>query len=70
MCIRDRCADDHLICKECRPRVARCPQCRETFPRGEPTRFRGAERQAARLAALYKDRISLGDDDGHVEIQI
>ena len=50
-----KCSSDHLICPECRPRVARCPQCRETFPRGEPTRFRGAERQAERLKNLYEE---------------
>ena len=49
-----KCADDHLICKECRPKVKRCPQCRETYPTGEFRRFRGAERQGARLAELYK----------------
>ena len=45
-----KCADDHLICKECRPKVKRCPQCRETYM-GEFRRFRGAER----LAELYKN---------------
>ena len=48
-----KCADDHLICKECRPKVKRCPQCRETYM-GEFRRFRGAERQGARLTELYK----------------
>jgi len=51
-----KCADDHLICPGCRPRVARCPQCRETYPRGEFRRFRGAERQAERLVDLYRER--------------
>merc|ERR1719509_335693 len=51
-----KCADDHLICPGCRPKVARCPQCRETYPRGEFRRFRGAERQAERLVALRAER--------------
>ena len=51
-----KCADDHLICPGCRPKVARCPQCRETYPRGEGRRFRGAERQAERLVGLYRER--------------
>ena len=51
-----KCADDHLICPGCRPKVARCPQCRETYPRGEFTRFRGAERQAERLVKLREER--------------
>merc|ERR1712204_32865 len=54
-----KCADDHLICPGCRPRVARCPQCRETYPKGEFTRFRGAERQAERLVGLYMERKQL-----------
>ena len=44
-----KCSDDHLICKECRPRVGECPQCREVFAGVTFKRFRGAERQAARL---------------------
>ena len=51
-----KCADDHLICPGCRPKVARCPLCRETFPRGEARRFRGAERQAERLVELRAER--------------
>ena len=51
-----KCADDHLICPGCRPKVERCPQCRETYPTGEFTRFRGAERQAERLVGLYQER--------------
>ena len=51
-----KCADDHLICPGCRPKVARCPQCRETYPRGGYRRFRGAERQAERLVALRAER--------------
>ena len=46
-----KCSDDHLICKECRPKVGECPQCREVLI-GPYKRFRGAERQAARLVAL------------------
>ena len=46
-----KCSDDHLICKECRPNVRECPQCREVLT-GSYKRFRGAERQAARLVAL------------------
>ena len=54
-----KCADDHLICPGCRPKVARCPQCRETYPRGELRRFRGAERQAERLVGLNMERQQL-----------
>merc|ERR1712129_464859 len=51
-----KCTEDHLICPGCRPEVERCPQCRETYPRGEGRRFRGAERQAERLVGLYRER--------------
>ena len=40
-----KCADDHLICPRCMPKVGRCPLCRETYPRGGYRRFRVAERQ-------------------------
>ena len=50
-----KCSDDHLICKECRPKVAECPQCRVVFTETTYKRFRGAEKQAARLVAIiYK----------------
>ena len=39
-----KCSDDHLICKECRPKVAECPQCRVVFNETTYTRFRGAEK--------------------------
>ena len=47
-----KCGDDHLICKECRPKMAECPQCREVFV-GSYKKFRAAERQAARLVTLF-----------------
>merc|ERR1712129_430158 len=35
-----KCADDHLICPGCRPKVKICPQCREKYPPGPFKRFR------------------------------
>ena len=54
-----KCEEDHLICAKCRVKVRCCPQCREEYPQGPHKRFRGAERQAERLAGMYKERESL-----------
>jgi len=54
-----KCEEDHLICSKCRVKVRCCPQCREEYPEGPHKRFRGAERQAERLAGMYKERESL-----------
>merc|ERR1712210_448415 len=54
-----RCEEDHLICSKCREKVASCPVCRVEYPGGAGKRLRGAERQAERLAAMYKERESL-----------
>ena len=54
-----RCEEDHLICSKCREKVTSCPVCRVEYPEGAGKRLRGAERQAERLAAMYKERESL-----------
>ena len=55
-----RCEEDHLICSKCRGKMDRCPMCRVEYPRevSKTKRFRMAERQAERLADLYKERQS------------
>jgi len=54
-----KCEEDHLICSKCRVKVRVCPQCREEYPEGPHKRYRGAERQAERLAGMYKERDAL-----------
>ena len=54
-----KCEEDHLICSKCREKVASCPVCRVEYPGGAGKRLRGAERQAERLDAMYKERESL-----------
>ena len=54
-----RCEEEHLICSQCREKVVSCPVCRVRYPRGSHKRLRGAERQAERLAEMYKERESL-----------
>ena len=54
-----KCEEDHLICCKCREKVSCCPVCRVEYPEGGGKRLRGAERQAERLAAMYKERQSL-----------
>ena len=49
-----KCSEDHLVCRDCTPRMAECPICREEFTLATSKRFRGAERQAERLVALKK----------------
>jgi hypothetical protein len=51
-----KCDDEHLICSGCRGKVATCPECRASYPAGPGRRFRAAERQAARLAELRRER--------------
>jgi len=51
-----KCADDHLICPGCRPKVKICPQCREKYPPGPFKRFREAERKTERLAD-FKEQV-------------
>jgi hypothetical protein len=51
-----KCEEEHLICSPCRGKVATCPECRAPYPAGPPRRFRAAERQAARLAGLRRER--------------
>merc|ERR1712012_349895 len=54
-----KCEEDLLICSKCRVKVRVCPQCREEYPEGPHKRYRGAERQAERLAGMYKERDAL-----------
>ena len=49
-----KCSEDHLVCRDCTPRMTECPICREEFTLATSKRFRGAERQAERLVALKK----------------
>ena len=49
-----KCSEDHLVCRDCTPRMTECPMCREEFTLATSKRFRGAERQAERLVALKK----------------
>ena len=49
-----KCSEDHLVCKDCKPKMTECPMCREEFKLATSKRFRGAERQAERLVALKK----------------
>jgi len=48
-----KCEDDHLVCSGCRSKMSRCPVCRISYQRGEPKRFRGAERSSEKLTNLY-----------------
>jgi len=45
------CQQQHLICFKCRPRLASCPECRETY-QGLPRRHRYAERDAEELEKM------------------
>ena len=49
-----KCSEDHLVCRDCKPKMTECPICREEFTLATSKRFRGAERQAERLVALKK----------------
>jgi len=53
-----KCADDHLICPGCRPKVKICPQCREKYPPGSFKRFREAERKTERLAD-FREQVAI-----------
>lgn len=48
-----KCEDDHLVCSNCKTKMSRCPVCRIRYPKGEPKRFRGAERSSEKLTKLY-----------------
>jgi len=56
-----KCSEDHLVCRECRPKLSECPQCREMY-RDEMKRFRGAERQGEKLDALLQEKLRLGEN--------
>jgi len=56
-----KCSDDHLICRQCRPKLSECPQCRELYPE-QLKRFRGAEKQGERLEALLEEKQALNDN--------
>ena len=58
-----KCSDDHLICKECRPKVDKCPQCRNIYPRGEYKRFRVAEKQVDKLMSLIRERKEIVEEN-------
>merc|ERR1719222_1542130 len=53
-----KCTDDHIICRQCRPKLEECPQCRQIYP-AEYKRFRGAEKQGEKLEALMKEKQEL-----------
>jgi len=53
-----KCSDDHLICRECRPKLKACPQCRVDYPK-EWKRFRVAEKQGEKLEALLKEKLAI-----------
>ena len=48
------CLQMHLICSNCQPRVASCPECREAY-QGPPRRHRYAERDAEELKKLQNE---------------
>ena len=52
------CAEQHLVCSQCRPRVVECPQCRQPYP-PTPIRHRYAEKSVGELERLKEklDRI-------------
>ena len=45
------CIHQHLVCSQCRPRVRKCPTCRQPYPR-TPLRHRYAEKMAVELQNL------------------
>jgi len=50
-----QCHESHIICKECRDRVKKCPQCLISFQK-KRQRHRYAEEDAEELRKLYKER--------------
>ena len=48
------CRDQHLVCSACRPKVDKCPECRERYS-GPPLRHRFAEVMARDMAALREE---------------
>merc|ERR1712029_612248 len=51
-----KCEDDHLICRQCRPKLKECPQCRAAL-QGSYRRFRGAEKQSEKLKKLVEEKL-------------
>ena len=45
------CIHQHLVCSQCRPRVRKCPTCRQPYP-PTPLRHRYAEKMAVELQNL------------------
>ena len=48
------CAEQHLVCSQCRPRVTECPQCRQPYP-PTPIRHRYAEKSVRQLERLREE---------------
>ena len=48
------CAEQHLVCFQCRPRVSECPQCRQPYP-PTPIRHRYAEKSVGELQRLREE---------------
>merc|ERR1711879_551341 len=48
------CVEQHLVCSQCRPRVMKCPQCRQSYP-PTPIRHRYAEKMVGELERLREE---------------
>ena len=48
------CTEQHLVCSQCRPRVRKCPQCRQSYP-PTPLRHRYAEKSVRELQRLREE---------------
>ena len=52
------CAELHLICSACHPKVAKCPECRLVYG-DKPRRHRYAEKASEELSRLNTERQEL-----------
>ena len=54
-----KCPEDHLMCRDCRPKLSKCPECRVGLKGLPYKKFRGAERQAERLLKLREEKLAV-----------
>ena len=54
------CQQQHLVCSKCQPRLASCPECRETYQK-QPRRHIYAERDAEELEKIQNELANLTD---------
>ena len=49
------CSEYHLLCRDCRGKVATCPTCRQEFGREGARRNRFAERESEELEGMREE---------------